>query len=110
MRHRIELPFAEVTEATYRELAENSFTKTAEAGGFALGGPCPRCAGFTSFFVASHVYLRTESDATAIETLKPAACDCGGPHPGHPAGEPCCGAAWHMDISATSDAQGSADA
>jgi len=107
------LPYQEMTDDGYAELAAQTFTvEQAEPGMYVLRGPCPRCKAIVDIPVVLSIFegmrslahpLRAASKtASGDEFVEPVLCTCEDEHPKRPQGRVGCGAYWTVIIEAAS--------
>jgi hypothetical protein len=96
------VPYREVSEPEYTQLAAKSFVIEDFGSGMSLlSGPCPRCRSAIEVPVIDRVVRAVQFDEdlapTDIRTV-PIICTCSEAHPGRPAERVGCGAYWVFDI------------
>jgi hypothetical protein len=103
------LPYIEMTDDTYAELAAQRFTLEEPGHGtMMLRGPCPRCHAVIEVPVVESIFRSTRGigfgrrspgrgESTHVE---PMMCTCEDEHPRRPEGEIGCGAFWVLTVSA----------
>lgn len=107
------LPYQEMTEDGYAELAAQMFTvEQAEPGMYVLRGPCPRCKAivdipvvlsvFEGMRALAHPLLASSQTASGGDFVEPVLCTCEDEHPKRPEGRVGCGAYWTLIIAAAS--------
>jgi hypothetical protein len=99
------LPYAEVTDEAYAEVAARTFTvEEPHPGTVVLRGPCPRCLAVIDIPIVDFVVSRSfpfagadamSSDVGHVESMM---CTCEDPHPNRPDGAYGCGAYWVLVV------------
>jgi len=104
------LPYTEITDEMYAEVAARDFTVMELAHGtLALRGPCPRCRAFIEIPVVSSVFRSSRSIGSWPRPREPKSgeaghrepmmCTCEDDHSGRPEGRSGCGAYWTLAIT-----------
>ncbi|PKV94019.1 hypothetical protein ATK30_4887 [Amycolatopsis echigonensis] len=101
------LPYAEVTDPTYAEVAAQNFTVEEVAPDtHVLRGTCPRCNAVLEVPLVGNVFhgMRSIRDVlrkrhtkpSAGDRVEPVICTCEDAHPNRPEGRSGCGAYWTL--------------
>jgi hypothetical protein len=109
------LPYLEITDETYAQLAAQTFiVEKPHPNTLLLRGPCPRCRDLVEVPVVTRVFRasRTLRDALhwggkreqSANHIEPIICTCEHTHPDRPDGRFGCGAYWTFIIPAGSGA------
>lgn len=108
------LPYIEITDDSYADLAAKEFTAKQPAPGIILVcGPCPRCRATVEIPVVDALYRSARSirfwrrsagasGSSGAERQcreEPMMCTCEDQHPNRPEGQVGCGAYWTLTIS-----------
>lgn len=105
------MPYAEMSEEAYAELAAASFSgERIEGGSVVLRGPCPRCGHIMEYLISAEVVKsalpwplsrlqrasRPGAGDAGTETLT---CQCEAAHPHRPQNFLGCGASWRLGVT-----------
>jgi len=99
------LPYSEVTEERYAQLAAQHFRVEEPGDGtLILRGPCPRCGTTIEVPVVRSVvrtWWRRPTPEPVAPHVEPMMCTCEDEHPDRPEGRYGCGAYWTLTITAS---------
>ncbi|MEU4240912.1 hypothetical protein [Actinoplanes sp. NPDC026619] len=96
-----EMPYEEVTDDAYAEVAAAFDVSSPAPGTLLLAGRCPRCAAEIRVPVIDGVFKNAGRFRRApAERMAPMICTCAEEHPGRPPGRIGCGAYWLLRITA----------
>jgi len=106
------IPYTEVTEPSYGEIAAGTFSVVeVSADIMLLRGACPRCAAALEIPLVSSVFhgmrtiQETQPEQATVEGIKdarwvePMVCTCEHSHPNRPEGSVGCGAFWNLMLT-----------
>jgi hypothetical protein len=102
------LPYEEITDPSYGQVAAGNFTvERVRKGVLVLRGSCPRCGAALEVPLVGTVFdgmrtifgRRRSRTAAPVEHVEPLICTCEDEHPNRPQGRTGCGAYWTVVLT-----------